>query len=124
MRLLMHLRTASSSHLKVCHDLVQDVTLAQNHEHTQIILSKIFLAGLQVMLSSACIAELSWAFGWALHHFFGVQINPYKSYLNPACGSIHENKKRSGMSVETNVGDLLNKSYIVKLRGLNKPLNR
>ena len=74
--MLTHLRMASSSRLEVCHDLVQAVTLAQNHEHTQIILSKILLAGLQVLLSSACIVELSWACGWVLH-VFGVQISPY-----------------------------------------------
>ena len=70
LRLLMHLRTASS--LKFVHDLVQAFTLAQNHEHTQIIVFKIFLAGLQVLLRSACIAGLSWACGWVLHHVFGV----------------------------------------------------
>ena len=92
----MHLRKASSSRLKVYHDLVQAVRLAQNHEHsyycydlvqavtlvqnheqTHIILSKIFLAGLQVLLSSTCIAELSWACGWVLNHVFGVQKSTY-----------------------------------------------
>ena len=41
-----------------------------------LILSNIFLAGLQVLLSSACVAELRWACGWVLHHVFGVQIFP------------------------------------------------
>ena len=45
--------------------------------YIKIIMSKIFLAGLQVLLSSACIAELSWECGWVLHHVFGVQISPY-----------------------------------------------
>ena len=62
----------------------QAVTLAHSHEHILIILSKIALAGLQVLLSSAGEAELSWACGQVFHHFFlmispcfGVQISPY-----------------------------------------------
>ena len=51
----------------------QAVTLAQNHEPNPIILSKIFLAGLQVLLSSAGVAGISWVF----HDVFGVQISPY-----------------------------------------------
>ena len=47
------------------------VTLAKNHEHTPFILPKIFLAGLQVLRSSAGVAELSWACGRVLHHVLG-----------------------------------------------------
>ena len=47
------------------------VTLAQNHEQTLSILPKIILAGLQVLRSSATVAELSWAFGRVVHHVLG-----------------------------------------------------
>ena len=41
----------------------QSVTPVQNHEHTLIIWPKIVLSGLQVLLSSAGVADLSWACG-------------------------------------------------------------
>ena len=47
------------------------VTLAQTHEHTLIILSKIILAGFQDLDSPACVAELSWACGRVIHHALG-----------------------------------------------------
>ena len=97
----MHLRLALSSHLKVClfhslshqvvtlflsniFDLAQAVTLAQNHEHTLIILPKIVLAGLHVLRSSAGIAELSWACGRVFYNVLGVQIGTHysRSYLS------------------------------------------
>ena len=43
--------------------------LAQNYVDTLIILSKILLAGLHDLLSSAVGAELRWACGWMSHLF-------------------------------------------------------
>ena len=70
--LLTHWRTALSSHLGVCSLLMRKfVTLVQNHELTLSILPKIILAGLQVLHSSANVAELSWACGQVVHHVLG-----------------------------------------------------
>ena len=41
----------------------QPITLAQNHDHTLYILSKIILAGHHALLCPASVAELSWACG-------------------------------------------------------------
>ena len=46
------------------------VKLVQNHERTLSILSKIVLAGLQVLLSSAYASELSWACGRVFQYVF------------------------------------------------------
>ena len=56
------------SNVSVC----KVVTLAQTHEHTLIILSKIIiLAGFQDLRSSACVAELIWSCGLVIHHVLG-----------------------------------------------------
>ena len=50
-----------------------------------------FLAGFQVLRSSACVAELSWACGQVVHHVFMYQISPClaRLYLSPACVNIY-----------------------------------
>ena len=86
----------------------QAIRLAQNHEHTLNILSKIVLAGLQVLLSSAVAAELSWEYGRVSRHVFlvispcfGVRISPYwyRAYPDPVCGSIYDSSTYAFMEV-------------------------